>query len=83
MFSQSNLEGLFIPPGVAHGFYFPEGGAHLYAVDKYFDGSDEYGCMFNDPALELSWPHATPLLSERDQRLPSLADLLTEIDSWR
>ena len=82
-FSASKLQGILIPPGVGHAFYFPDSGAHLYAVDRYFDGSDEYGCMFNDPHLHLPWPCSAPLLSERDQQLPSLNALLSEIEGWR
>jgi dTDP-4-dehydrorhamnose 3,5-epimerase len=82
-FSANNLQGIFIPPGVAHAFYFPDSGAHLYAVDRYFDGSDEYGCMFNDPDLHLPWLCSAPLLSERDQKLPSLTALLSEIERWQ
>lgn len=82
-FSSEKLQGLFIPPGVAHAFYFPDEGAHLYAVDRYFDRSDEFGCMYNDPQLGLQWPCPDPNLSERDQALPSLKELFTEIDSWR
>jgi dTDP-4-dehydrorhamnose 3,5-epimerase len=82
-FAADKLQGIFIPPGVAHAFYFPDGGAHMYAVDRYFDGSDEFGCMFNDPELDLAWPCQTPLLSERDTQLPSLKTLLSEIESWR
>ena len=81
-FTSKNLQGIFIPPGVAHGFYFPQGGAHIYMVDKYFDGSDEFGCAYNDPALELNWPTIAPKLSPRDKSLGTLTELITQIESW-
>jgi dTDP-4-dehydrorhamnose 3,5-epimerase len=56
-----------IPVGVAHGFYFPQPACHIYGVSQAFDGSDEFGCRWDDPALELGWPCREPLLSKRDQ----------------
>jgi hypothetical protein len=33
--------------------------------------------------LGLSWSCRNPVLSPRDKSLPSLQELLTEIDTWR
>ncbi len=55
-----------IPPGVAHGFFFPEPSLHIYAVSHYFDPDDELGCRFDSPELGIRWPTATPHLSKRD-----------------
>jgi dTDP-4-dehydrorhamnose 3,5-epimerase len=55
-----------IPPGVAHGFYFVEPAVHIYGVDEYWEGSDEIGCRFDSPELNLRWPNLTPSLSKRD-----------------
>ena len=75
--------GLTIPPGVAHGFYFPVDSLHLYAVDRYFDPADELGCHWADPALELDWPGVPMLLSRRDRDAGPLAELLTRIERWQ
>lgn len=64
-----------IPPGVAHGFYFPLVTEYAYAVDQYWDPADELGCRWNDPDLNLAWPAAAPLLSPRDREAMSYADL--------
>lgn len=56
-----------IPVGVAHGFYIHEPTCLVYGVSSAFDGSDEFGCMWNAPGLKLAWPCTDPLLSERDQ----------------
>lgn len=69
-----------IPPGVAHGFYFPEETDFVYAVTHYWDPvSDELGCAWNDPALGLGWPAVAPVLSERDRQAQSLEALLAEL----
>ena len=68
--------GLYIPPGVAHGFYFYEPSLHVYGVDHYWDTADELGVRFDDPGLKFEWPCSAPHLSERDLGLPSLQDLL-------
>ncbi len=72
-----------IPPGVAHGFYAPEPSCHVYSVTEYFDGSDEYGCAWNDPALGLDWPCDAPLLSDRDRDAGCFADMIAAWESER
>jgi dTDP-4-dehydrorhamnose 3,5-epimerase len=64
-----------IPRGVAHGFLFSTDSVHVYAVSEYFDGSDELGCRWDDPVLELAWPIIPSYVSGRDQQLPSLQAL--------
>jgi len=70
---------LFIPKGVAHGFYFHTSAMHLYSVSHYWNLDDELGCFWNDPALELDWPATNPLLSERDASASSLADMMKQL----
>ncbi|WGX96159.1 dTDP-4-dehydrorhamnose 3,5-epimerase family protein [Nocardioides sp. L-11A] len=65
-----------IPPGVGHGFWFPEPSVHLYGVDRYWNVDDELGCRYDDAALGLDWPVAgEPLLSERDRVAPDLTTM--------
>ncbi|MFN2615429.1 MAG: dTDP-4-dehydrorhamnose 3,5-epimerase family protein [Actinomycetota bacterium] len=71
--------GIYIPPGVAHGFYAVSDMSLLYMVDQYFDGTDELGIYYDDPALEIEWPtDVEPILSDRDRELPMLADIAEE-----
>lgn len=73
---QEQLTGLFIPAGVAHGFYAVTEMMLFYLVDNYYDGQDELGIAWNDPAIGLDWRAAdTPILSERDGQNPLLADI--------
>jgi dTDP-4-dehydrorhamnose 3,5-epimerase len=66
---------LYIPKGVAHGF-FAEEDVHLqYLVDEYFTGSDEFGIAWNDPAVGIGWPGSDPILSDRDRSNPTLEEV--------
>jgi len=58
---------LVIPPGVAHGFYFPQPSIYVYGVSAYWNMEDELGCHFQAPELKLVWPDHNPRLSPRDQ----------------
>lgn len=67
--------GLFIPVGVAHGFYTLSDVTLTYVVNNYYDGSDELGVAWNDPELAVPWGVAEPLISARDAALPRLKDI--------
>ena len=62
-----------IPPGVAHGFWFPHQPAmYLVGVSHYWAAEDELGCRWDDPDVRVSWPGAqNPILSESDQQAGS------------
>ena len=74
--SGDDPRGLFIPAGVAHGFYATTEFVMLYLVDFYFDGGDEHSVAWDDPELGIAWPAGDPILSERDRGNPSLAEAL-------
>ena len=71
--------GIYIPPGVAHGHYAISASIMTYLVDRYYDNSDEKGIRWDDPALGIEWGVRDPILSERDQENPRLADLPVEL----
>jgi len=74
-----------IPAGVAHGFLALEPLELVYLVTNEFDGTDELGFAWDDPAVGVPWPHVgatadgRPILSERDRSNPSLADLVASL----
>lgn len=68
-----NHHGVFIPPGVAHGFAAVTDMVITYLVDGYYNPADELGVMWNDPAVGADWGVADPILSERDQANPTRA----------
>jgi dTDP-4-dehydrorhamnose 3,5-epimerase len=67
--------GVFIPPGVAHGFAAFTDMTITYLVDGYYNPHDELGVAWNDPAISADWGVANPILSERDRANPARADL--------
>jgi dTDP-4-dehydrorhamnose 3,5-epimerase len=67
--------GMFIPPGVAHGFLAETDVVLQYMVDRAFDGTDEYAVAWDDPGLEIAWPTREPILSERDRANPSMEEV--------
>ena len=74
------LQGIVIPNGVAHGFYFHEPSLHVYAVSEYWDPADELGCHWSDEGLGIEWPVHEVQLSARDAELPELADLKRRLE---
>lgn len=68
--------GLFIPVGVAHGFYSLTDIILLYVVNQYYNGGvDERGVAWNDPELGVDWGVTDPVLSQRDQDNRPLAGI--------
>ncbi len=66
-----NHRGVFIPPGVAHGFAAVTDMVITYLVDGYYNPADELGVMWNDPAIGADWGVTDPILSARDQANPA------------
>jgi dTDP-4-dehydrorhamnose 3,5-epimerase len=78
-------ESVTIPVGVAHGFLALEPLELVYFVTNKYDGSDELGFAWDDPAVGVPWPAVDgmpggrPITSERDAANPSLADLVARL----
>jgi len=62
--------GVFIPPGVAHGFAALSDMVITYLVDGYYNPNDELGVAWDDPAIDADWGVTDPTLSKRDQGNP-------------
>jgi dTDP-4-dehydrorhamnose 3,5-epimerase len=67
--------GVYIPPGVAHGFQALSDVTLTYLVDRYYDPADEHGLAWDDPDAGIGWPIADPILSERDRTNPKRTDI--------
>jgi dTDP-4-dehydrorhamnose 3,5-epimerase len=68
--------GIYIPPGVAHGFASLTDMTITYLVDGYYDPADELGVAWDDPDVAADWglPSA-PILSGRDSANPRRSEI--------
>jgi dTDP-4-dehydrorhamnose 3,5-epimerase len=74
--SADNFRQCYIPPGFAHGFCVVTAIAQVeYKCTDLYDPASEIGIAWNDPALAIPWPVREPLLSSRDRRHPTLAEI--------
>ena len=75
--SGENFQQLYVPPGFAHGFCVLSAVVHVeYKCTDFYDAADEIGLAWNDPDVGIEWPIRDPIISDKDQRLPRLRDLL-------
>ncbi len=68
--AEHDHRGVFIPPGVAHGFAALTDMTITYLVDGYYNPADELGVAWDDPEIGAEWGVAAPILSERDRANP-------------
>lgn len=67
---------LFVPVGFGHGFaVLSEIADVTYLCSSTYDPATESGIAWDDPEVGVEWPVAEPLLSERDQSAPRLAEV--------
>ena len=69
LLSAANKRQLWVPPGLAHGFYvLSETADFLYKTTNYYAPEHERCIAWNDPTLAIDWPLAgnTPVLSAKD-----------------
>jgi dTDP-4-dehydrorhamnose 3,5-epimerase len=67
---------LMVPEGFAHGFAALEDSLFLYKSTNVYNRDFESGIRWNDPQLNIQWPFSSPVLSEKDQKLPTFQELL-------
>ncbi len=80
--SEENHRLFWVPPGYAHGFVVTSERADFqYKCTDYYDPSDEGGILWNDPAIAIDWPVEEPMLSDKDLKLPTLADYTKQTSS--
>lgn len=77
--SGENQQQLYIPKGFAHGFVVrSETADFLYKCSDYFDGADDRGVLWNDPAIGIDWQTSEPILSDKDRRYLPLSEIAHE-----
>ena len=71
-----------IPSGVAHGIFAHTALRYLYGLTVAWDGVDEdLGCRYDDPALGIAWPSASPIVLRRDLDLPDFATMVRQYEA--
>jgi dTDP-4-dehydrorhamnose 3,5-epimerase len=81
--SDANFRQCYIPSGFAHGFCVVSPIAQVeYKCTDLYDPADEIGIAWNDPTIAIPWPIADPLLSSRDRRHPTLAEVGERLPSY-
>jgi dTDP-4-dehydrorhamnose 3,5-epimerase len=72
--SAENKVQIFIPRGFAHGFVtLSDSAEFLYKCSDFYYPDDERGILWSDPQLAIDWGIPNPLLSDKDQTYPTLA----------
>lgn len=73
--SEYNHRQLLVPKGFAHGFCTLVPNTQVvYKVDEYYSPEHDRGILWNDPALGIDWPMPKPILSDKDEKHPVLAE---------
>ncbi|MCE9613399.1 MAG: dTDP-4-dehydrorhamnose 3,5-epimerase [Lentisphaerae bacterium] len=74
--SDRNRCQLFVPPGFAHGFCVLSDKADvMYKCTDYYHPQDDRGLLWSDPDIAITWPVASPLVSEKDARYCPLREI--------
>ncbi len=70
---------LYLPPGVAHGFFVLSERAEIwYRCTDFYNPGDEGGLLHDDPDINIPWPAKDPVINSRDAALPRLRDIPEE-----
>ncbi len=79
--SDKNFKQFWVPPGFAHGFSVLENNTIFqYKCTNYYNKASEGGILYHDPDLKLNWQIENPIVSEKDQILPCLKNLISPFD---
>jgi dTDP-4-dehydrorhamnose 3,5-epimerase len=74
--SDKNKRQLFIPAGVAHGFcVLSDTALFHYKCSDFYAPECEGGILWSDPDVAIDWPLESPVVSEKDAKLPCLKDI--------
>jgi dTDP-4-dehydrorhamnose 3,5-epimerase len=70
-------QALWLPPGLAHGFFTASSGAILtYLCSSLYDKASDGGLAWDDPTVGIEWPFPQdfiPIVSKKDALLPNLS----------
>ena len=70
---------LWVPEGFAHGFVTMEKTIFHYKCTNIYNKESDSGIIWNDTTLKIDWQIQNPIISEKDQTLPTFRDFLNNI----
>lgn len=71
----------FIPPGFAHGFLTLEDNTiFAYKCTNLYNKASEGGLLWNDTTINIDWGIESPLVSDKDQVQPTLAQFVSPFE---
>lgn len=77
---EDGCQQIYMASGFAHGFCVLSEAADLhYKVTQVFDETDEWGILWSDPDLGISWPVRKPVISSRDAEHARWADVVEKL----
>jgi len=77
LLTEENHKMVYIPRGFAHGFCtLVDNCEVVYKVDNFYSPEHEGGILWRDETLRIHWPIVHPVISEKDQKLPTLEQFI-------
>jgi dTDP-4-dehydrorhamnose 3,5-epimerase len=74
----ANRHMLYVPEGCGHGFLTLEDNTEVfYQMSEFYHPELARGIRWNDPAMQIVWPAAVEVISEKDRAYPDL-----EVMQW-
>ena len=71
---------VYIPAGFAHGFVALEDSIFHYKCTQGYCKEAERGIRWDDPVLNIAWGVSNPIVSDKDQVLPSFEEYIESLD---
>lgn len=82
--SEENHKQLFIPKGLAHGFFVTsESAVFSYKCSEFYHPEDEGGIIWNDSSISIDWPiddENMVIISEKDKKWNTFRELLEKTE---
>ena len=69
----------YVPEGFAHGFVALEDSVFSYKCTNVYNKAAESGIIWNDPELHIDWGVKNPIVSEKDQELKTLREVMAQL----
>jgi dTDP-4-dehydrorhamnose 3,5-epimerase len=78
--NDENRRALYVPEGCGHAFLtLADDTEVFYQMSQFYEPAAGRGLRWNDPSLDIRWPHPVRVVSERDRTYPDLQRVLEEI----